>query len=320
MTTRGAAIVFAALAAAAYPAAAQVVGIGTNPQGTQFYNMSAAIGKVVSEKTDLQVRVQPIGGTSQLMPQLERREIEFGLFSAIDMTDGYEGKGSYPGKAVQNLRAVSVLGPLYFSLFVRGDSPAKTIADTKGMRIPSEFPAALVVMRATRGLLANPGYTFADYTALPVTNLSQAADAFKAGRVDLGVSSIGAANIREVNQEVSSGVRPLPILADPAAIARMQREVSVSYPTLLQPAPNYFGVREPITVMTFDLYLATYDGAPADVVTKFVTALHASKNELVAAFPGFRTFDPDKMAKDFPVPFHPAAAKFYAEKGQRTTR
>jgi hypothetical protein len=320
MTMKNAAIVFAALAAAASPAAAQVVGIGTNPQGTQFYNMSVAIGKVVSDKTDLQVRVQPIGGTSQLMPQLDRREIEFGLFSAIDMTDGYAGKGSYPGKAVQNLRAVAVLGPLYFSLFVRGDSPAKTLADTKGMRIPSEFPAALVVMRATRGLLANAGYTFADYTALPVTNLSQAADAFKAGRVDLGVSSIGAANIRELNQEVSSGVRYLPILSDAAAIARMQREVAVSYPTLLQPAPNYFGVREPITVMTFDMYLATYDGAPADVISKFVTVLHANKHELVAAFAGFRTFEPSQMAKEFPVPYHPAAAKFYAEKGERTTR
>src|SRR4051812_16879397 len=71
MMTKSVAIGFAAMIAAAPVATGQVVGIGTNPQGTQFYNMSVAMGKVVSDKTDLQVRVQPIGGTSQLMPQLD---------------------------------------------------------------------------------------------------------------------------------------------------------------------------------------------------------------------------------------------------------
>src|SRR3970282_2270058 len=107
-----AAVVAAAIAVAA-PSNAQVVGLGTNPQGTLYYSMGVAVAKVVTEKSGIQMRVQPIGGTSQLMPQIERGEIEFGIFSAIDMTDGYEGKGSYPGKPGQGLRAVAVPGPLY---------------------------------------------------------------------------------------------------------------------------------------------------------------------------------------------------------------
>jgi TRAP transporter TAXI family solute receptor len=310
----------AVLIAGAGPAAAQVVGLGTNPQGTLFYNMGAAIAKVVTEKAGLQTRVLPIGGTSQLMPQIGSGETEFGLFSAIDMIDGYEGKGSYPEKPVQNLRAVAALGPLYFSLFVRNDSPAKTLADTKGMRLPSGFPAALVVLRATKGLLANPGYTMNDYVQQPVANLSQASEAFKNGRVDIGVSSIGAAALRELNQEVSGGIRYLPISDEPGAIARMQKEVPVSYPVLLRPAPAYVGVREPITVMAFDIYLATRDATPPDLVAKFAATLHANKDDLVASFPGFRSFEPGQMAKEFPVPYHPGATRFYAEKGQRPGR
>lgn len=317
---RRATIALAALIAAACPAAAQVVGIGTNPQGTLFYNMGVALGKVVSEKTDLQARVLPIGGTTQLLPQIDRGETEFGLFSAIDMIDGYEGKGSYPEKPVRSLRAVAALGPLYFSLFVRGDSPAKTLADTKGMRIPSGFPAALVVLRATRGLLANAGYTMSDYVQQPVANLSQGAEAFKNGRVDLGVSSIGAAFLRELNQEVSGGIRYLPISTQPDAVARMQKEVTVSYPVVLQPGPAYVGVREPTAVMAFDIYLATRDGTSPDLVAKIAAALFAHKNELVATFAGFRSFEPGQMAKEFPVPYHPGANKFYAEKGQRPAR
>ena len=120
-----AAAVLAATAGAA-PSNAQVIGLGTNPQGTLYYTMGVALAKVIAEKANIQMRVQPIGGTSQLMPQLERGEIEFGIFSAIDMTDGYAGKGSYPGKPVQGMRSVAVLGPLYFTFFVRNDNPAKT--------------------------------------------------------------------------------------------------------------------------------------------------------------------------------------------------
>ena len=309
-------LIAVAAAALAMPAAAQVVGLGTNPQGTLYYSMGVALAKVVTEKTGIQMRVQPIGGTSQLMPQLERGEIEFGIFSAIDMTDGYEGKGSYPGKPVQGLRSVGVLGPLYFTFFVKNDNPAKTVAETKGQKLPTEFPAGLVVYRAIKGLIASAGYTVADYIQQPVGSLAQAATAFREGRVDLGALPIAAAAIRELDAETKGGVRHVPMSDKPEAAARMRKEVEVAYTTLLKPSPAYVGVREPTMVMTFDIYLATFKEANAELVQKIVAALHDNKDELVAAFPGYRSFDPGQMAKDFPVPYHPGAQKFYADRGK----
>lgn len=307
------AILGAALAA---PAAAQVVGLGTNPQGTLYYSMGVALAKVIAEKTDIQMRVQPVGGTSQLMPQLERGEIEFGIFSAIDMADGYEGKGSYPGKPVQGLRAVGVVGPLYFTFFVRNDNPARTLAETKGQKLPTEFPAGLVVLRSIKGLIASAGYTLNDYVQQPVANLAQAADAFRTGRVDLGALPIGAGALREIDAEVKGGIRHVPMPNTPEALARMRKEVAVSYISVINPSPAYVGVREPTAVMTFDIYLATYKEAQPDLVAKVAAAVHDHKDELVAAFPGFRSFEPDQMAKDFPVPYHPAAIRYYTDKGK----
>ena len=294
---------------------AQVVGLGTNPQGTLTYTMGVALAKVIADKTGLQMRVQPIGGTSQLMPQIDRGEIEFGMFSAIDMVDGYEGKGSYPGKPVQSLRAVAVLGPIYYSFFVRNDSPARAVADTKGLRVPSEFPAALVVLRSTKGLMASAGYAYADYVPQPVANLQQAGNEFRAGRVDLGVLPVGAAVVREINQEVSGGIRYLPMSDAPDAIARMKKEVAVAYTTKLQPAPHIVGIREPTTIMTFDVYLATAASTNPALIETVVAALYDNRDALIEAFPGYRDFGPDKMAKVFPVPYHPGAIKAYTAKG-----
>ena len=302
-------------AALTVPAQAQVVGLGTNPQGTLTYTMGIALAKVVADKTNLQMRVQPIGGTSQLMPQIDRGEIEFGMFSAIDMTDGFEGRGSYPGKPVQSLRAVAVLGSIYYSFFVRNDSPARSVADTKGMRVPSEFPAALVVLRSTKALMASAGYSYADYIAQPVANLQQAGTEFRNGRVDLGTLPVGAAVVREINQEVAGGVRYLGISDAPDAVARMKKEVEVTYLAKLEPAPHLVGIREPITIMAFDVYLATSAAVNPELVEKVVAALYDSREALIAAFSGYRDFRPSEMAKVFPVPFHPGAITAYTAKG-----
>lgn len=305
-----------ALLLLAPPAVAQkVVGLATNPQGTLTYLMGIALAKLANEKAGIVMRHQPSGGTSQIMPQLDSGEFEFGMFSAIDMIDGYEGTGSYPGKPVRNLRAVAVIGQFYFSFFVRNDSPARTLADTKGMRIPSAFPAALVVVRSTNAYLATANLTFEDYVQQPVANLQQGANEFRNGRVDLGLLPVGAGAILELNASIPGGVRYISMPDSPEALARMRQVVPVVYPKVLQPAPHYIGIREPTTVMTYDVYLAASALASDEVVYKMVAAMHENRDELVAAFAGMRDYRPQEAAKIFPVPYHPGAIRLYGEKG-----
>jgi len=304
-------------AALALPVSAQqVVGLVTNPQGTLTYLMGIALAKVANDKAGMILRHQPSGGTSQMMPQLDSGEFEFAMFSAIDMIDGYEGAGSYPGKPARNLRAVAVIGQFYFSFFVRNDSPARTVADTKGMRIPSEFPAARVVVRSTEAYLAAHNLTFADYIQQPVANLQQGANEFRNGRVDLGLLPVGAGATIELNASIPGGIRYISMSAAPDAVARMQKVVPVVYLSVVQPAAQYPGVREPTTVMTYDIYLAAGALAADELVYKMAKVMHENREDLVTALAGFRDYRPAEAAKTFPVPYHPGAVRLYAEKGQ----
>ena len=298
------------------PASAQqVVGLVTNPQGTLTYLLGIGLAKLANEKAGIVVRHQPSGGTSQMMPQLDSGEFEFAMFSAIDMIDGYGGAGSYPGNPARNLRAVAVIGQFYFSFFVRNESPARTVADTKGMRIPSEFPAARVVVRSTEAYLAAANMSFADYIQQPVGNLQQGGNEFKAGRVDLGLLPVGAGATIELNASIPGGIRYISMPGSPEAIARMQKVVPVVYPSVLQPATQYPGIREPTTVMTYDIYLAASAHAKDELVYKMVQTMHDNRDALVAAFAGFRDYRPQEAAKNFPVPYHPGAIRLYTEKG-----
>jgi TRAP transporter TAXI family solute receptor len=304
-----------ALALALPASAQQVVGLVTNPQGTLTYLMGIALAKLANEKAGVVMRHQPSGGTSQIMPQLDSGEFEFAMFSAIDMIDGYQGVGSYPGKPVKNLRAAAVIGQFYFSFFVRNDSPVHTLADTKGLRIPTEFPAARVVVRSTEAYLASANLTFADFVAQPVANLGQAVNEFRNGRVDLGLLPVGAGGTVDLNATVPGGIRYIPMPDSPEAVARMRRIVPVVYPSVVQPAPQYPGIRAATPVMTYDIYLAASAHAPDDLVYKIVKTMHENPDALVAAFAGFRDYRPQEAAKTFPVPYHPGAVRVYTEKG-----
>ena len=66
---------------------AQVRVIASNPQGSIFYSASVAIGKLLDEKLKMQVRVQPMGGSSTYIPLLNRGETDFGLTNVDDYDD-----------------------------------------------------------------------------------------------------------------------------------------------------------------------------------------------------------------------------------------
>jgi TRAP-type uncharacterized transport system substrate-binding protein len=91
-------VIGAALAAATTvaPAQAQQVRvIASNPQGSVFYSASVAIGKLIDEKLKMQVRVQPMAGSSTYIPLLNRGEIDFGLTNVDDSMTAFKGTGSF---------------------------------------------------------------------------------------------------------------------------------------------------------------------------------------------------------------------------------
>src|SRR5487761_2605492 len=70
---------------------AQVVGIATNPQGTFYYSVGAAIAGVMQQKGHMTTRIQPMSGSSAYAPLVNRGEIEFGLMNALDVVNAYTG-------------------------------------------------------------------------------------------------------------------------------------------------------------------------------------------------------------------------------------
>ena len=91
-----AATISSGVAAAAQ--AQQVRVIASNPQGSIFYAASVAIGKLMDDKLKMQVRVQPMAGSSTYIPLLDRGEVDFGLTNVDDARVRLQGRGKLPAR------------------------------------------------------------------------------------------------------------------------------------------------------------------------------------------------------------------------------
>lgn len=293
---------------------AQVLGIGTAPQGTIGYNMGSAIAKVLLEDGKIQSRVQPYSGSSAVFPLVNTGEVDMTVGNTLEAEEAYNGEGPYHGRKQPDLRVVGVLFPLRVGLFVRRDSPIKTIADLKGKRVVYGFTAQVTLNRVVDGLLANGGLTSKDIVQVLVPNVVRDADDFAAGNADAGFFAIGAGKVSEVDK-TTGGIRFLPISDDPKALEAMRKFVPYAYASKVQPAPQYAGVVGPTDLMAYDYLLLASAHVKDDVVYRITKILHDNKAALVASFKPFAGFQPGEMHKPMPAPYHPGALKFYREAG-----
>ncbi len=301
-------------AAFAVPAHAQQFGIGTMGQGTAGYSMAAAIAKVLADKAKLNVRIQPAGGTSQYVPLIDSGELDFGVVNIIEAKEALTGTGAFQGKKQANIRMAAVLYPFLNGIFVRKDSPRKTMADLRGAAISYGYTSQVTLKAITDAYLANAGLSIADVKQVLVPNVLRGADEFVAGRADATLFAIGAGKVAEVNASVG-GIRFLQLDDSPAAVARMQKVLPEAYVTTVNPSPAFAGITEPTKTMVYDYVFLAGKHVKNEVVAQVVATLAENKEALVANFGAFRGFDAAKMAKKLPVEYHPGAIEAYTKRG-----
>lgn len=310
------ATVSAAWLAFAGAAAAQPLGIGTNPQGTMVYTLGATLSKALADTAHMQSRVQPSSGTGTMVPLVNSGEIDIGFCNAREFYDSFHGVGSSDKRSNPNLRTVAVLFPLTVGLLVRNDSPIRSVKDLKGRSISYGYSSQEVIRILLDGLLANAGLTVADMKPVMVPNLVRGVDELMSGRVEVSFFALGQAKVSEADASVAGGIRFLPVDTSPAALEAMLKVVKVGYVDTVKPAPNLPGVREPIPVAHYDYVAFANKDVPADRVKTITRVLAEQRDEMAKTLPLMHQLRLGRMwSKKIDVPYHEGAIAYYREKG-----
>jgi len=295
-------------------AQAQVLGFGSAPQGSIGYNMSSAIARVMSEAANIQSRVQPYSGSSAVLPLVNTGELDLAVCNVLEIEEATKGEGPYNGRRQANLRVLGVIFPLYSSIFVRKDSPIKSLAELKGKRLPYGFSAQLTLERIVDAIIATGGLARKDIVPVLVPNVVRGADDFIEGKIDGGFFALGAAKVAEVDKTVG-GIRYLPLPDDPKSVAAMTRIMPYAYVKLVNPSPAFVGLDGPTKLMAYDYLVAVGAHVKDDTVRGIAKAMYENQPKLAESLRAFSGWDPATINKQMPASFHAGSVKFFKEKG-----
>ena len=236
-----------------------------------------------------------------MIPLVGRGEAELGIANALEVAVAVEGA------RLPDLRLIGAIHPLPTAYFVRKDTPMKTIADLKGKKVVFGFSAQRVLDTVSRAILAAGGLTEKDISPVLVPNVIRGADDFVAGAADTFYFAFGAPKVREVDATVG-GIRVLEIPDSGMAAAR---NISEGYLSPAAPGPFFIGVDKPTGVYTWDNLLFTNAKVKDEQVYKIIEAMAKNKDDLVAIQPALRSFTAAGLYKNYGVPYHPGALKYF---------
>jgi TRAP transporter TAXI family solute receptor len=295
------AVIGSALGAAT--ATAQTYGFATLPPGTLNHTTASAISKVMKEKAGTNILVQPTAGDNQIIPLVGRGEAEIGITNIMEAQDGYD-------HGLKDLRVITAVHVLRTPFFVRKDSALHTVADLKGKRVALGYSAMHNIDVATRAILATANLTANDVKAVLVPNVARGADDFISGNADMFFFAFGGPKVREADATVG-GLRVLEI--DEKGMPAAHKIMPWGYLSPVAPGPIFTGVEKPMKVYSFDNLLITSAKTPDALIYKLLDTMEKNKADLISVQPVLREFSPAFGYKQYGIPYHPGAMKYFKE-------
>ena len=313
---------FAALAAACAfsgAAAAQVVGVATNPQGSLGYRTGIAVAKVVTTQTDITARTQPMAGSTTYIPMLNKGEIAFGFSNGPEITYAYTGTGTFKGRPNPNIRLIGTMFPLRAGMAVVGDSGLYKVSDLKrykGKRVTSKYTSLSIIQDYIEAVLANAGLSYSDFRKVPVSGFAKGMFALGQGKTDITWISLGSGAGRKVMTQLRNrgGWRYLEIDTSPAAKARFKKLMPAAK-IVLESNTKMPGIEKPIYIVQVQYNMLTSKTMDAETVYKVTKALVQNQAMLAKSMGAFRRNKVKEMATDTMAPYHPGALRAYKELG-----
>jgi len=248
-----------------------------------------------------------------MIPLVNSGEIDLGFANTLELYDAFHGVGTFDKRPNPDLRAVAVIFPIKVGLFVRADSPIKTIKDMKGHTIAYGFTSQEIIKKTVDAMLATEGMSIKDLKPIKVPNLVRGVDDLISGRADITTFALGSAKVAEADAAV--GIRFVSLQNTPEALKGLKSEFRTAYIAKAEPSPRYAGVKEPIYIMQYDYTIFAGSKYPADRANKMTGIIATHKDALGKSGPLFKSMEVNRMFTDIEVPYHDGAKAYYAEKG-----
>lgn len=279
---------------------------GTGGETGTYYAFGGVLAQYVTSNTDTTVTAVSSKGSQANIEDLDAGDIQLGFVQSDVMSYAYNGERLFE----KPITDFSVVAALYMEQvqIVTLDPEIKTVADLAGKTVSIGASGSGVFYNAL-DVLECYGLDYeTDITAV-MQDFADSTESLQDGKIDAAFIVAGAPTTAITSLAATQSVYLVSL--DEEHIAAL-RETSPYYsPNTI--AADVYGTPEDCTTVAVNAIVIARDDVPEADIYNFVSAIFENSADLAHAKAAELDIDFASSVTD--VPYHPGAAKYFAEKG-----
>jgi TRAP transporter TAXI family solute receptor len=278
---------------------------GAGTAGT-FYIMAAGIAEEITRHLGVSATAEVTGGSVENARRMHSGELEFAMMQMDVGYQAYHGENFDPQV---NMFAVAAIYPNAQHVVVRADSPYQTLSDLRGRRISMGAPGS-GVLATNQTFLEALGWSMNDIQP-QFLSFAENVTAFRDNVIDAALVNTAAPTPWVLDLETTHPIRLIPLTEEELETLLAQAPYYSSYEF---PAGTYEGQDEAVPTFAMWVMLATRADIPDDLVYNVTRLLYENRDNLINIHPSANNISFENL-DGVDIPFHPGAARYYAEQG-----
>lgn len=297
------------------PLAAQdrvTLSIGSGNTGGVYYPLAGGMAQVLTKSlAGWQVTAEVTGGSIDNLKLVGTGKADLG-FAMVDVVwDAYAGQGKFKGRKLP-LRTLMVLYPNRMHVVTTDATGIGSVADLNGKRVSLGSPGGATEVLGLRILET---YGVADRIRKERLSVNEAVNAIKDGKIDAFFWGGGVPTAAVTDLAATPGVK-IRLLDHGDATEALNKRHGPLYSRGVIPKSIYPGVGKDTTNVTVWNVLVANAAMSEARAYAIVKTVFERKADMVAVHKEFEHLSLESQGgTSSPIPFHPGAAKYFAEKG-----
>ena len=295
-------------------ASAQNISIATGGTGGVYYPMGGGIAAVLSKHVPgMQATAEVTGGSVDNLKLVGSGKSYIGFSMTDASQDAYRGEDKFKGNKIP-LKTLMVLYPNRMHVVsVEGRGIAK-MSDLKGKRVSTGSPGSATEVMAFR-LLEAIGLDKDRDVKRERLGVAESVNAIKDGKID-ALFWVGGLPTAGVTDLANTPGTKLKMVDHAEAVAAMNKKYGNLYIEDVIPKDVYRGMDTDNKQATVMNILVAHENMDDTTAYNIVKTIFDKRDDLIAVHKEAINFKlENQKSSATPIPFHPCAAKYFAEKG-----
>ena len=284
--------------------------IGTAGAGGAYYPIGISMADIITNKVGVQTTAQITGGAIENNTLINNGSNDIAITIGFMAYFGRNGMPPYKAKLENIMGLFSGLSKGVFQVVVAKNSSIKSINDLKGKKV-SLGPAGGGAITVFLQVIQSHGFNEKQFQPV-YTSYEQSADALSDGNLDAIL--VHAAAPTPALIQLAATKKPIRFL--PIGDNTM-KELVKKHPYMIPITlgKEMYKTDEPVkTFYTANVVVVNKD-LDADLAYRITKALFENLEKIRTSHPSVAKLDLESAVQGMPIPYHPGALKYFAEKG-----